>query len=160
MKDYQPTPAEKIGAAIGITLTLAMVVVAAIVARRNLRLGRGDRKGAFRLAAFVYAAGSLSWIFATHHVASLQEFGMFMESWVWGIGFCAFMWLVYIALEPHVRRRWPSTLVSWSRLLAGGFKDPMVGRDLLIGCLLGAFSIPLTRAAWFVPAWLGHPPSQ
>ena len=23
--------------------------------------------------------------------------------------------------KPYVRRRWPATLVSWSRLLAGGF---------------------------------------
>jgi Protein kinase domain len=160
MQDRQPAPAERIGAAIGITLTLAMIVLAAILARRNLRVGRGDRKGAFRLAAFVYAAGMLSWIFATHHVASFVEFGLAIESLVWGIGFCAFMWLVYIALEPHVRRRWPTTLVSWSRLLAGGIRDPIVGRDVLVGCLLGAFSIALSRATWFVPGWLGHPPSQ
>jgi hypothetical protein len=25
----------------------------------------------------------------------------------------------YLALEPQVRRRWPSVLVAWSRLLAG-----------------------------------------
>jgi hypothetical protein len=32
-----------------------------------------------------------------------------------------------------VRRRWPATLVSWSRLLAGRFRDPLVGRDVLAG---------------------------
>ena len=30
-------------------------------------------------------------------------------------------------------------MISWNRLLAGRFRDPMVGRDLLIGGLLGVF---------------------
>jgi hypothetical protein len=59
-----------------------------------------------------------------------------------------------------VRRRWPATLVSWSRLLAGGFRDPLVGRDVLAGFLLGAFAIALGRLGWFVPSWLGYPPTQ
>jgi hypothetical protein len=63
-------------------------------------------------------------------------------------------------MEPYVRRRWPATLVSWSRLLAGGFRDPLVGRDVLAGCLWGAFVTVLSRLGWFVPSWLGHPPSQ
>jgi hypothetical protein len=28
-------------------------------------------------------------------------------------------------------------MVSWTRLMAGHVRDPMVGRDLLVGCLLG-----------------------
>jgi hypothetical protein len=63
-------------------------------------------------------------------------------------------------LEPYVRRRWPSTLVSWTRLLAGGFRDPLVGRDVLIGCLLIAFMLALERFARLVPSWLGYPPPQ
>ena len=35
-----------------------------------------------------------------------------------------------------------------------------MGRDVLAGCLLGAFSIALERLGWFVPAWLGYPPPQ
>ena len=62
-----------------------------------------------------------------------------MEFLAWGLAFSCFFWVLYIALEPYVRRRWPATLVSWSRLLAGGFRDPLVGRDVLVGCLAGAF---------------------
>jgi serine/threonine-protein kinase len=47
------------------------------------------------------------------------------------------IWLVYIALEPYVRRRWPQVLISWVRLLDGRFRDPLVGRDILIGVLFG-----------------------
>jgi len=46
-------------------------------------------------------------------------------------------WILYLALEPIVRRRWPDSIISWSRLLAGRLRDPLVGRDILIGCLAG-----------------------
>ena len=45
--------------------------------------------------------------------------------------------MLYVALEPFVRRRWPHAIISWSRLLAGELRDPLVGRDLLWGVLLG-----------------------
>jgi hypothetical protein len=56
------------------------------------------------------------------------------------------------------RRRWPRMLISWKRLLDGRFRDPLVGRDVLIGCLLGA-AVPLTFLASVIgPAWLvAHP---
>jgi serine/threonine-protein kinase len=47
------------------------------------------------------------------------------------------LWLIYIALEPYVRRSAPRLLISWSRLLSGEFRDPMIGRDVLVGGLLG-----------------------
>ena len=43
------------------------------------------------------------------------------------------LWVVYIALEPYVRKFWPDSLLGWSRLLAGHIRDPRVGRDVLIG---------------------------
>jgi serine/threonine-protein kinase len=45
--------------------------------------------------------------------------------------------VLYLALEPWVRRRWPQTMISWSRLLTGQFRDPLVGRDILFGVMLG-----------------------
>jgi len=54
----------------------------------------------------------------------------------------------------------PATLVSWSRLLAGGFRDPLVGRDVLVGCFLAPFSVAVQRLAWFVFTWLGYPPPR
>ena len=48
------------------------------------------------------------------------------------------LWLYYVALEPYVRRLWPDLLISWSRVLDGRLSDPLVGRDLLVGCLAGA----------------------
>jgi len=50
----------------------------------------------------------------------------------------ALMYINYLALEPHVRRRWPAVLVAWVRALAGGWRDPLVGRELLFGIAAGA----------------------
>lgn len=47
------------------------------------------------------------------------------------------MWMLYMALEPYVRKHWPQTIISWTRLLDGRFRDPLAGRDLLSGVLLG-----------------------
>ena len=160
MQPNQPTAREWAVLGSSIVLFLSILMVGAMLARRNLRLGRGDRRGAFRLAAFVFAAWELAWFFGTHYVPNFFEFPLFLECLVWALGWSCFVWVLYIALEPYVRRRWPATLVSWSRLLAGGFRDPLVGRDVLVGCLLGAFSITLYRLLWFVPAWLGYSPSQ
>jgi hypothetical protein len=70
----------------------------------------------------------------------------------------AAVWILYLAIEPYVRRSWPGTLVSWTRLLAGRGRDPVVGRDVLIGVGLGALiacDIPLARI--YMPRWVGHP---
>src|SRR5262245_26918398 len=70
-----------------------------------------------------------------------------------------FFWVVYLAFEPFVRRRWPGRIVSWSRVLAGGFHDPLVGRDVLIGAVFGLGVILCNfYLATLVPQLLGYPP--
>ena len=160
MQPYQPTASDRAVTLILIVLLPSLLLASVMFARRNLRLGRGDRRAAFRLAAFGFAAMAVAWFFGAHHVPGSAEFGLFIAFLVWGLTLSSFSWVLYMGMEPYVRRRWPATLVSWSRLLAGGLRDPLVGRDVLLGCFLGAFSIALVRLGWFVPAWLGHPPAQ
>ena len=131
-----------------------------MLARRNLRLGRGDRRGASRLAVLVFAANAVVWGVGAHHSLNLYEFSLFLTFLGSGLVFSSFFWVLYIALEPYVRQRWPALLVSWSRLLAGDFRDPLVGRDVLAGCLFGALMDAFKRLVWFVPVWLGDPPTQ
>jgi hypothetical protein len=38
-------------------------------------------------------------------------------------------WILYVALEPGVRRMWPDIFIGGTRLLAGRIRDPLVGRD-------------------------------
>src|SRR5262249_51644519 len=72
----------------------------------------------------------------------------------WG-GLC---WLAYLALEPFARRLWPETLISWSRLLAGRFRDPPVGPDLLVRALGGRGYFTMLALARLVPGWAEEAP--
>jgi serine/threonine protein kinase len=127
-----------IAGSIGVFIVVLLLIAGgAFFVRRNLRMGRGDRRGAFRLALFVFCLKAIEWIFGAHHVAAVGEPWLLLSAaggWFFQSGFA---WLTYIALEPFVRRRWPGVLVGWSRLLAGNYRDPLVGRDLLLGCGLG-----------------------
>jgi serine/threonine-protein kinase len=69
------------------------------------------------------------------------------------------VWSFYMAIEPAVRRRWPHTLISWNRLLAGRFRDPLVARDVLAGVLLGLGVTLSTQLGVEAPAWFGRLPS-
>lgn len=105
-------------------------------AHRNQVLGRGDRDAAFALF-LVGVLGSLAaWLLEAHHTASVEELQLLFNRLGSALMRGALLWLLYMALEPTVRRRWPSSIVSWSRLLAGDRRDPLVGRDLLLGTTL------------------------
>ena len=114
-----------------------LVVGSALIARRNLRLGRSDRRGAMRLAAFTFAASMLTWAFLASHVASDAELALLLLGASVALFLAGVCWLFYVALEPLIRRRWPDSLIAWTRLLSGRFSDPLVGRVLLAGALLG-----------------------
>ena len=68
----------------------------------------------------------------------------------------ALIGLVYLALEPYVRRRWASLIISWNRLLAGDFSDPLVGRDILVGGLLGLAHPATIYLMTLLPKFNGH----
>jgi serine/threonine-protein kinase len=62
-----------------------------------------------------------------------------------------------VALEPPVRRRWPQVLVSWTRLLAGEWRDPLVCSDALVGCAVGAALACAAHLSAIAPRWVGAP---
>jgi serine/threonine-protein kinase len=140
-------------------LVVLLTGAGAVLARRNVRLGRGDRRGAFRLALSMFALVILVWGLAVHHVADLvSETGLAAKGASGAVLLAALVWLFYLALEPYVRRLRPRTLVSWTRLLTGGFGDAVVGRDVLIGGAWGALLAVCLLLACMVPQWLGQPP--
>jgi hypothetical protein len=52
---------------------LVLGSTAAFFARQNLRLGRGDRRGATRVMLFTLASWAISWLAIEHHVGSVDE---------------------------------------------------------------------------------------
>jgi hypothetical protein len=138
------------------TLAIFFVfVTAGLIARHNLRKGRSDRRGAFQLAAFVSIVALFVWLLNAKHIADPNvEMGRFFTGQpLWAAGL---LWLLYLALEPYVRRFWPTTVVSWSRLMARQWRDPLVGRDILFGVVLGVLIHILDLASGMLAHKLGQ----
>ncbi len=134
------------------TSTAQMILLACLVvviltagpwlAHRNFVKGRGDRRGAFRLGCFLGCALMGRWLMRGHFAGALPTFGLFLIALATSLFYGFLIWMVYLAAEPYVRRRWPQCLISWTSALSGKLQDPIVGRDVLIGSALGAsFSV-------------------
>ena len=120
-------------------LWLLTPLVLIVMARHNVRAGRGDRRGAGRVAMVVLVIGVGADLAARHWVADLQ-WGRTVVSARLGLPLylVAFVWLAYLAIEPFVRRTWPHLLIGWSRALDLRWRDPLVGQALLAGVFYGA----------------------
>ncbi len=154
---FSPTAGQRMALRVLILLLLALTVAGAVLAKRNIRLGRGDRRGAFRLAQTLAGLGMSGWILGAHHVSDLgMEIALLARGAGLAVLLAALLWLFYLALEPYVRRLRPWTLISWTRLLGGGFGDAVVGRDVLIGMIWGAGLAVVLLVSERVPVWLGR----
>jgi len=133
---------------------------ALVLARYNIHNGRGDRRGATRVAFFVLAMMTASWVLgASHSSELLTEFNHFMNGFLPPqLRLAGTLWLAYVALEPYVRRYYPEILISWTRMLGGRFRDPRVGRDVLVG-VAAALVVTFIRFAYYLaPPLVGLPP--
>jgi serine/threonine-protein kinase len=128
----QASARERAARAILLIMFLLAVFWGGALARRNVRLGRGDRRGATRLAGFTFLVILAAWVLAASHKPDVLELELAIMAVSWALFCSALVWVWYLALEPHARRLWPQTLVSWSRLLTGGVRDSLVARDVLI----------------------------
>ncbi|HEY0142076.1 MAG TPA: serine/threonine-protein kinase [Thermoanaerobaculia bacterium] len=151
----QPLPfhAERAFPILMLVLYFGAIVLASLLAWRNLRQGRGDRRGTFRLAVFTFALRMIYWLFHAHHTATAGEVTQrLIDGLQSALYWTALIALLHLALEPFVRRRWPEWIISWSRLLAGDLRDPLVGRDVLIGCAFGVAIILSSQLFPILPA--------
>jgi len=146
-------------AAMVILLSILLGVPAAAVglSLRNLRLGRTDVRGATRLSVVVGLLALVAAVFSSHLPSATSTPLIVFMLGSWGAFMAVLSWTFYAALEPYARRGWPRTLIGWSRLVDGRWRDPLVGRDLLVG---GVFSVALgllsfARTSAFT--WAGTP---
>src|SRR5207249_3160010 len=120
-----PSLGQKIWVAVLCVSFFVILIGGVLIARHNLHLGRVDGRGAFRLGGFIFVAFLTTWALRGHHIASLDEIDLFIIALSWGLLAAALVVLLYLALGPYVRRKEPQMLISWSRLLAGSFGDPL-----------------------------------
>jgi serine/threonine-protein kinase len=153
-------PGSRLAEGVFLAALMLTQIAAVLLARRNVRAGRSDRRGAWRLAIFAFAAWLVAALIRADHFADIAEeystlVGLLSSALYWA----ALLWVLYVALEPYARRRWPHALISWSRLVAGRLTDPMVGRDLLVGVTLAvAIALIAGLITSVLPAWLGGAP--
>ncbi len=128
----------KSGIVLLIFLIASAILGSFILAYRNIRVGRGDLRGGLKLTLILFLLSFVGQMLQADHIPTIWgEISIIYEAISYAGITAVAVGLLYIALEPFVRRSWSELLISWSRLLAGDFRDPMVGRDILVGGLLG-----------------------
>jgi serine/threonine-protein kinase len=123
-------------------LGFAFFVVAILLARYNWMHGRGDVRGAAIVFLYLLSAILLSIVLGAHRISVIDQLSM-------ALSVSAPAAIFYLALEPWVRRIWPQALITWSRVLAGRWRDPVVARDVAIG-VLAAVCINCLRHALYL----------
>jgi predicted Ser/Thr protein kinase len=148
--------------AVRILLVIAIllpIAAAVFLARWNFVHNKGDRVGATRLAALIFSLHMALWVFQAHFSSAgnfvYLLFVAISTALLWG----GTVWILYLAIEPYVRRYWPQAIISWTRVLAGRWRDPLVGRDVLYGAVVGVLFCDLFDLRYRLEAPLGAPPS-
>ena len=154
----RPPGRSRIPTIIFAAITFIAVVIGVPVARHNLARGRGDRRGAFRIAVFVTATIFVArFALASHSSDLAAEWLMASNLFAISLWRGLAVWVMALAVEPYIRRHWPRMLISSSRILAGRVRDPLVGREILVGTIFGALAAGAPRVAPVVLGWIGGP---
>jgi hypothetical protein len=147
-------PTLVIGTAVFWVMVFALFGAGVYFARRNLRHGRGDRRGAVRIGLFMGLSNMIPWALYVHHVPDVSaEISTFFTALSLSLTNAAVFTVIYLALEPYVRRRLPELLIGWARVLEGRFRDPRVGRDMLVGACAGTFTAFIYHLTYGLPSW-------
>jgi tRNA A-37 threonylcarbamoyl transferase component Bud32 len=152
------TGSKKVGKILSPLLAIIMMASGVFLARVNYRRGRSDRKAAFRLAFVMFIVEMALWLCRSHLVPGMETFGLFVLAVSTALFVSGMTWVLYLAIEPYVRRFWPHSIISWSRLVAGNVRDPLVGRDILFGVMLGTAWILIFRVTHIFLLRLGASP--
>lgn len=143
------------------SLGIIMFIVISVLSWHNFRMGRGDFRGSVRVMAFFLIVKFVTGLLlADHAVSILGEMTILATIIKEGVTTAAVAGLIYSALEPQFRRLWPEILISWSRLLAGEIRDPLVGRDVLIGSLLGLVAYATVVLQGVLQIWVFGKPIE
>jgi len=149
---------ERVTEAITALVMTGLMVIGALLARRNVKLGRGDRRGALRSAVASFALFMGNWLLGNNHVGPLPiEVERSFAAIGVGLFLSGLIWLAYLGVEPYIRRFSADALIGWQRLIAGNWRDPRVGRDVMIGVSVGVAMTLVYAVHNLLPPLLGQP---
>lgn len=134
------------------------MLAGALLARRNVRMGRGDRRGAFRAAAVIFIVSLVAWVLGASYVPNVGvETGRIFAAVGRALFEAAVLWMTYLGLEPYIRRSSPDSMIGWTRLIAGSWRDPRVGTDILLGIAAGLAMTLIFAVHNLLPPLMGRP---
>ncbi|HYM61838.1 MAG TPA: serine/threonine-protein kinase [Thermoanaerobaculia bacterium] len=141
------------------TMLVGLAAFASVLTWRNTRARRGDRQGTLRMGLLVFALRFTAGMAGGDHRLSFDHELTLVEAALMRALLVAGLYMVlYSALEPYVRRHWPDRVIAWSRMLRGNLRDPMVGRDILIGIAAGLLHALLALMSAWLPAQITNLP--
>ena len=138
-------------------LGITTLAIALILTVRNIALRRVDWYRTGILAAVPPISMFLMWLLSAHFSSIPGSLGQLLVGFGIGLLYTLSVCTLYLALEPALRRRWPWRITAWNRMLSGRIRDPMVGRDVLIGLTLGMIPPLFRRLSILSAQWLGIP---
>jgi hypothetical protein len=153
-------PADSLGWILVVFLG-SLLLGSGFLAVRNVMRRRVDRRGAAWLVA-LYLVGMFFRLLGQTRMPLSLWAGMQMVATILGsmvLGGLMTL-LFYLALEPVARRRWPWRLSAWSRLVSWQIRDPLVGRDMLVGLSAGVACLVLQALSSLVLFRLAGDPTQ
>lgn len=138
------------------------LTIGALLAWRNWRSGRANVRGACTIGLCLFVTALVGWALTAHHTLSPgAEQGMLAAMTGAALLNALTIGLVYLGVEPSIRRQRPWQAIGWNRLLEGRWRDPWVGRDVLAGALVGVLACPLLDCLWtLLPVWTGRAQPQ
>jgi hypothetical protein len=161
-EDIRPAGSVQRAASVaGTIVVLSLIAGAVMLVHANLKSGRGDRRGANRVALFLLGVSIASWAIGARHTSDVErETGHFFVALAFSMLNVGFTWLFYLALEPFVRRFSPDMLIGWARVLGGQLRDARVGRDVLVGAATGVSFVILGSLDSYIVPLTGALPEQ
>ena len=157
----QPLPTTRFGQFLDVLAALvmpALILSAGILGWKNVRTGRGDRRGATRAATVLLIIEVVAYLFAVRLTGTLaQDIQRFFGAIGRAMFDAGLLWLAYLALEPYIRRFSPGSLIGWTRVLTGRWRDPQVASDVLLGICAGLAMTLLYGVHNIIPPLFGRP---
>lgn len=103
-------------------LVATPLIAGVLMARWSVKSGRADRRGAARLTTFVAIVQvSATWLVMAH-AGSPADMILLLQALVFPLIVSTVAWILYIELEPYIRRTWPSALTPTAWMAANGLR--------------------------------------
>ncbi len=126
-----------------VPIALLLVLGLGWLARRVVRSGEADTRGATRVA--IALAGTGISIALLDPDLLVGNSNLMPQTLALVLGTVLVTYWAYLVVEPFSRRYAPGAMTSWVRLVRGRFTDPTVARDVLLGVGMSVVATGLER---------------